>query len=278
MNEFFEILLVTCLIASLLIALCDQLFFYKARRASLTHAHPNFNTLPKKTQQALLKAPFLADYARSLLPVFILVFVLRTFIFGLYVVPTGSMLPTIQLDDVLYVNKLAYEIHLPFKQDPLWIRHTPQTGDIAVFHFPVNPNVDYIKTIIGVPGDQISYIDKKLYLNGHLVPQTYLTTQIEPTNANLNNTAVELYQENLNTHLHWIYNTPNYPSPDFYHLVVPKGEYFVMGDNRDNSDDSRYWGFVPQSALVGRAVFILASFNPNHFYLPRWDRFFKSLP
>jgi signal peptidase I len=189
----------------------------------------------------------------------------------LFEVPSGSMLPTIQLDEYLLVNKFVYGVRLPLFNTKLISVGTPQRGDIMVFHDPVNPQIDLIKTVIGVPGDHISYINKQLFINGQPVPRKFLGNTLEPNNANLGYTAVAHYQENIGGHWHDIYNTSGIPPVNFKDLVVPQGEYFMMGDNRDNSDDSRDWGFAPSKDIVGKAFIILFSWDSVDHSV-RWGR------
>lgn len=281
MNQLFETIITIALVSSAIIGLIDIFFFAKDRKARVYAEHPQLDTLPKKKRKELLKAPLLADYARSLFPVFLIVLILRQFVFGLFVVPTGSMLPTIQLDEFLYVNKLAYNLDLPFSTTPLAVLGKPKRGDVAVFHYPVDPDVDFIKTIIALPGDKVSYINKRFYINGKELPQTFIEHTIEPTNANLGSTTVNLYDESIGSTTHTIYTTPavkpGMASPNFYNLMVPKGYYLAIGDNRDNSEDSRFWGFVPENYLVGKAEFIFFSWDSKDTKV-RWDRVFKRLP
>ncbi len=259
---YFEWGLFVLLIASVIIALIDRHFF-QARRLR------EFET---KTNP-----PFLIDYARSLWPVFLIVFLIRSFIFEPYIVPSGSMLPTIQLGDFLFVNKFAYGIHLPFFGTTLIKTGEPHTGDVVVFKSPVNPQTDFIKTVIGVPGDTISYINKQLFINGVPVSMEFMQTTIEPTNANLGSVIVQQYSSNLGGHVHEIYTTPSLPAVNFADLVVPAGEYFCMGDNRDNSDDSRFWGFVSQKQLIGQATMIFLSYNSQTHGI-RWNRIGRRMP
>lgn len=276
MGFYFELLLWVAVVASGIIALIDILFFAKPRFATASKT-PGFETLSKHDKHELTKAPLLADYARSLFPVLLFVFLLRGFVVELFEVPSGSLLPTIQLGDYMLVSKFSYGVRLPMFNTVLIPTGTPQRGDIVVFHYPVNPHVDFIKTVIGVPGDHISYINKKLTINGQPVPTKFIERSIEPNNANLGYTAVNVYQENINGHIHNVYNTPGIPSTDFTGLVVPKGEYFMMGDNRDDSDDSRSWGFVPYSDIIGKASVIVFSWDSSSHSV-RWGRIGKKLP
>ncbi|MCX7123902.1 MAG: signal peptidase I [Gammaproteobacteria bacterium] len=259
---YFEWGLFVLLIASVIITLVDRFFCQARRKFELeTQANP----------------PFLVDYARSLWPVFLIVFFIRSFIFEPYIVPSGSMLPTIQLGDFIFVNKFAYGIHLPFFGTTLIPTGTPQTGDVAVFKNPVNPQTDLIKTVIGVPGDTISYLNKQLFINGKAVEMNFIQTLAEPNNANLGSIMVQEYMNDLGGHLHQIYTSPAVPAHNFTGLVVPPGEYFCMGDNRDNSDDSRFWGFVSQKQLIGRASTIFLSYNSLTHDI-RWNRIGMKMP
>ena len=286
MGAYFELILVILTVASIVIAIVDKVFFAKARLAKAAEA-PDFASLSKKQKYKRARAPLVADYAISLWPVFLIVLIIRGFIAEPFRVPTGSMLPTIQLNDFILVNKFAYGLRLPLFHNEIFAWGEPKRGDIVVFHYPPFTGVDYIKTVIGVPGDTISYVNKQLYVNGKQVTKKFVHTSIEPDNQNLqaiypNNhvmpeTLVNLYRQDLGGHMHTIYNSPIAPAVDFHHLVIPKGEYFVMGDNRDNSEDSRYWGFVPRKDLMGKAERVLISWNARTDSV-RWNRTFKALP
>ena len=279
---YFELILFILTLASGVIALIDLMFFAKARKEAVLQNIGDMQ-LSKKARKEAFRAPLLADYARSLFWVFLLVFLLRSFVIEPFRVPTGSMLPTIQLNDYLFVSKLSYGVRLPFTNKTIIQTGHPERGDVMVFHYPVYPHVDFIKTVIGIPGDHITYKNQQLYVNGKLVAKTYLKTAIEPDNQNLGNTVVKVYQETLGTHKHTIYNTPGQEGISFTNLIVPKGEYFVMGDNRNNSDDSRYWGFVPAKNIVGKALFVWFSWNSNvpwtkFWHKVRWSRIGREMP
>jgi signal peptidase I len=276
MGFYFELLLYIAVFASGIIALVDKIFFAKARYQAVSKT-PGFDSLPKNDKRELTKGPLLADYARSLFPVLLFVFLLRGFVVELFEVPSGSMLPTIQLGDYFLVNKFMYGVRLPLFDTQLIKVSKPERGDIMVFQDPVNPQIDLIKTVIGLPGDQISYINKQLFINGQAVPRKYLGREIELNNANLGYTAVDHYQENIGGHWHDVYNAPGIPSVDFKNLVVPQGEYFMMGDNRDNSDDSRSWGFAPESNIEGKASLLVFSWN-SMTHSVRWNRIGHKLP
>ncbi|MDF2690465.1 MAG: lepB [Gammaproteobacteria bacterium] len=276
MGFYFELLLFVSVVASGIIALIDMVFFAKARYQAASKT-PGFDSLPKHDKQELTKGPLLADYARSLFPVLLFVFILRGFVVELFEVPSGSMLPTIQLGDYLLVNKFVYGVRLPLFGTQLIQGTTPERGDIVVFHDPINPQIDLIKTVIGVPGDHITYVNKQLFVNGQPVPRKSLGRDVELNNANLGYTAVNHYQENIGGHWHDVYNSPGVPSTDFKNLVVPQGEYFMMGDNRDNSDDSRDWGFAPYKNIVGKAFMIIFSWDSST-HSARWQRIGEKLP
>lgn len=277
MGIYFEWGLFLATVVSGVIYLIDQKFFYKKRveraRAEIT----GFDELPKKTKEEVIKAPLFADYSRSLFVVFLVVFLLRSFVFEPYIVPSGSMLPTIQLYDFVYVNKFDYGIRLPLFGTKIISVGEPQRGDIVVFKDPANPQVSLIKTVIGIPGDRISYINKQLYINDRPIPHDFVTNTIEPDNANLGSVMVKEYQDTIGTKQHTIYISPAVPPIDFKNLTVPKDSYFVMGDNRDNSDDSRMWGFAAEKYLTGRAAFIFFSWDPLTHSI-RFNRIGKSFP
>jgi signal peptidase I len=222
-------------------------------------------------------APILVRYAHELWAVFLVVFVIRAFIFQPFIVPSGSMLPTIQLGDFVFVNQLSYGVHLPFTGTVLLKTDEPKTGDIVVFKDPVNPQIDLIKTVIGVPGDTVSYVNKQLLINGKAVPMQFVQATTEPVNINLGSTAVQEYTNDLGGHIHHVYTSPNRPTQDFTDLIVLPGHYFCMGDNRDNSDDSRSWGFASEHDLIGKAEFIFLSYDSNT-HAVRWHRIGMRLP
>ncbi|OAI18675.1 S26 family signal peptidase [Methylomonas lenta] len=200
------------------------------------------------------KEPLLVEYARSFFPVVLIVLLLRSFLFEPFRIPSGSMMPTLLVGDFILVNKFTYGVRLPVLNTKFIELGEPERGDIVVFRFPKQPTVDYIKRVIGLPGDRIAYFDKKLYVNGQLVKETSLG-RYQGVGQGVNMTGSELLEEDLTGVKHLILNTPGAPTVEDV-FVVPKGQYFVMGDNRDNSNDSRYWGTVPEANLVGRAFFI----------------------
>ncbi|MGR8929287.1 MAG: signal peptidase I [Gammaproteobacteria bacterium] len=200
------------------------------------------------------KEPLLVEYARSFFPVVLIVLLLRSFLVEPFRIPSGSMMPTLLIGDFILVNKFTYGVRLPVVNTKIIEMGEPQRGDIVVFRFPKQPTVDYIKRVIGLPGDRIAYFDKKIYVNGKPVKQTPLG-RYQGVGQGANMTGAQHLEEDLTGVNHSILISPGVPTVEDV-FVVPKGQYFVMGDNRDNSNDSRYWGTVPEQNLVGRAFFI----------------------
>jgi signal peptidase I len=219
------------------------------------------------------KEPVLVEYARSFFPVILAVFLLRSFLVEPFRIPSGSMVPTLQAGDFILVNKYTWGIRLPVINKKIIEVNTPQRGDVAVFRYPVDTSLDYIKRIVGLPGDRVSYIDKRLTINGEPVPMEFLRPY-EYTKPGLNSVVAQLYRERLGRHEHHVLIQPDEPPVrlegvrvfryrdhcDYnergFTCLVPPGHYLVMGDNRDDSTDSRYWGFVPDENIVGRAFLI----------------------
>ncbi|MDX1572592.1 MAG: signal peptidase I [Methylophaga sp.] len=204
------------------------------------------------------KEPVVVEYARSFFPIILLVLVIRSFIAEPFRIPSASMLPTLHIGDFILVNKFSYGIRLPVINNKILDTGSPERGDVAVFRYPQQPEIDYIKRIVGLPGDRIGYFDKTLYINGEPVRQEAIDE------STLNSTQIsassELFYEYLDTDKHTIAIETNRPGAEG-ELVVPEGHYFVMGDNRDNSNDSRVWGPVPESHLVGKAFMIWMSWD-----------------
>jgi signal peptidase I len=200
------------------------------------------------------KEPLLVEYARSFFPVVLIVLLLRSFLFEPFRIPSGSMMPTLLVGDFILVNKFSYGVRLPVLNTKILEMGEPSRGDIVVFRFPKQPEVDYIKRVIGLPGDRIAYFDKKLYVNGIPAKQVSLG-RYQGVGQGSNMSGAERLEEDLLGIEHSILVSRGASSVEDV-FVVPQGQYFVMGDNRDNSNDSRYWGTVPEANLVGRAFFI----------------------
>jgi signal peptidase I len=213
---------------------------------------------PKRASDAPM--PVVMDYARSLFPVLLIVLVLRSFVVEPFRIPSGSMYPTLHIGDFILVNKFSYGVKLPVVYTKIVQTGTPERGDVVVFRYPAEPDKDYIKRVIGLPGDRISYVNKTLMVNGELVKQQAIGRyETEGSGAVLNGT-LEL-SENLLGVENRILIDKDRPATDLIEAVVPEGHYFMMGDNRDHSYDSRYWGFVPEENLKGRAFFIWMHFD-----------------
>lgn len=205
-------------------------------------------------------ANVLVEYARSFFPLLLLVLVLRSFVFEPFRIPSGSMKPTLLVGDFILVNKFAYGVRLPVIHKKVLETGAPERGDVAVFRYPRDPRLDYIKRIVGVPGDLLQYRNKRLSVNGVLVEQEILGDYDDPDGGR--QSSVEIVEDLIGVE-HRILNTRNALNGDF-EVKVPEGMYFAMGDNRDNSNDSRYWKFVPEDHLVGKAFMVWMHFNWNN--------------
>lgn len=219
------------------------------------------------------KEPLLVEYARSFFPIILVVLVIRSFIAEPFRIPSGSMLPTLHVGDFILVNKFAYGVRLPVLNSKIIGVSEPERGDVLVFRYPKNPQVDYIKRVVGLPGDKIGYFNKTIYINGEAVAQQTKEKSAKmlgviPVNS-------ELRVETLGLHTHELLVEPGRRLIEG-EMVVPKGEYFVMGDNRDNSNDSRFWGTVPEANLVGKAFFIWMSWDWNDGGIV-WNRLGNSI-
>jgi signal peptidase I len=197
--------------------------------------------------------PVLVEYARTFFPVLLVVLLVRSFLVEPFRIPSGSMMPTLLVGDFILVNKFAYGLRLPVLNTKIIQIGEPHRGDVVVFRYPENPSVDYIKRVIGLPGDHVAYYNKTLTINGKVMPQRALKAYDGPE-ADLVPNAL-LREEHLQSVSHKILIQPWKPSVEG-EFTVPAGQYFVMGDNRDNSNDSRYWGTVPEQNLVGKAFII----------------------
>jgi signal peptidase I len=206
------------------------------------------------------KDPLVVEYAKSFFPIILAVLVIRSFIAEPFRIPSASMLPTLHIGDFILVNKFSYGIRLPVINTKILETGSPSRGDVVVFRYPNNPRIDYIKRVIGLPGDVIGYYDKTIFINGEPVVQTPKSKNSDL--VNLVPARYELRTETLGKVKHELLIDDQGRLVEG-ETIVPEGEYFVMGDNRDNSNDSRYWGTVPESNLVGQAFFIWMSWDWN---------------
>jgi signal peptidase I len=244
----FPTIMVLLVIGSGLIWAVDALLLARRRRSAV----PDLAEGGDGEQVASPRpVPKIVEYARSFFPVFLIVLLLRSFLIEPFRIPSGSMMPTLLVGDFILVNKFVYGIRLPVSDYKLFQVSQPERGDVVVFRYPLDPSTPFIKRVVGLPGDRIAYYNKVLYVNGQQADQRLLGTYTgHGSGANM--TGASLKQETLNPITHPILIQTGYPSVDGK-LVVPEGHYFVLGDNRDNSRDSRYWGTVPEELLIGKA-------------------------
>lgn len=220
------------------------------------------------------KEPLWVEYGASFFPVILIVFLLRSFLVEPFKIPSGSMLPTLTVGDFIAVNKFTYGIRLPVINKKVIELGAPQRGDVVVFRYPPDPSLDYIKRVVGLPGDKVAYQNKRLAINGQAVAVEQSGDYFDPERL----FYTPRYEEALGTVRHallieddapaYVPHVMQFPQRDkcLYNTEgficeVPPGHYFVMGDNRDNSQDSRVWGFVPDENLVGKAFFVWFNFG-----------------
>lgn len=211
------------------------------------------------------------EYARAFFPVLLIVFALRSFVVEPFRIPSGSMLPTLQIGDFILVNKFKYGIRLPIIDDKIIELGSPEYGDVMVFKYPHDRAVNFIKRVVGLPGDTVAYTDKKLYINGDEVAQDVTGTYVVVTNASRRNETTRLNESFHSGESHSILIDENRWTSNM-EFTVPEGHYFVMGDNRDYSNDSRFWGFVPDENLIGKAFFIWFSWDSIGGNGVNWSR------
>lgn len=253
---------------------------YDARNARLSSQGVKVdNTGRAELEQSILRQPTWIEYSGSFFPVIALVFFLRSFLYEPFKIPSSSMVPTLEVGDLILVNKFTYGIRLPVVNKKIVDINDPQRGDVMVFKYPRDPSLDYIKRVVGVPGDKISYENKRLSVNGQPVRYERLPDYLDEQTLSYSSQL----SEELGNEPHRILNDKRAPAyvsqPDAFPqrelcsyntlgftCTVPAGHYFVMGDNRDNSLDSRYWGFVPDEYIVGKAFFIWLNLSnfPNN--------------
>jgi signal peptidase I len=250
MNIDFAFVLVILTLLTGVIWLIDSLFFRQRRRDRAVQA---------KLEE--YREPIAVEYARSLFPVLLIVLLFRSFLFEPFKIPSGSMIPTLLIGDFIVVNKYAYGLRLPVLNKKVVSLGLPERGDVVVFRYPVDESVNFIKRVVGMPGDTITYRNKEVFINGEKV-ETFGKTEFTTRDLKCTtpSTDARRLQERLGTIQHDIllHETSGGRNGQW---VVPEGHYFMMGDNRDRSNDSRGWGFVPEENLVGRAVGIWLNFD-----------------
>ncbi len=256
-----------------------------ARREELTKMgiqKTDVDTTPAR--ERLLMQPWWLDWTAGLFPVILVVFVLRSFLFEPFKIPSGSMIPTLWVGDLILVNKFHYGVRLPVINTQVTAGEPVRRGDVMVFRYPPKPSLDYIKRVVGVPGDEVAYLNKQLTINGQPVPKASLPDFFEEDSLSYIKQFQETFpvgaspSEMTNTKAVRLLNNAERPAfiagtEDFpfknqcsYSVEgvvckVPPGHFFMMGDNRDNSLDSRYWGFVPEANIVGKAILVWMNFS-----------------
>jgi signal peptidase I len=238
-----------------------------------------------QAKERLIMQPWWLDWTAGLFPVIAVVFILRSFLFEPFKIPSGSMIPTLWVGDLILVNKFHYGVRLPVINLKITDGNPVERGDVMVFRYPPKPNLDYIKRVIGLPGDEVAYLNKQLTINGQPVPKTPLPDFFEEDSLRY----IKQFEERIplgdkpeasvtSVRLHRLLNDADRPAfvPGADEFMfkdncrytvegvtckVPAGHYFMMGDNRDNSLDSRYWGFVPEKNIVGKAFFVWMNFG-----------------
>jgi signal peptidase I len=280
MDFDFALLLVALTFVTGVIWLLDRLFLYRGRMARAQELAGVSGTEAEREQRVREAArdPILVEYARSFFPVILIVLLFRSFLAEPFKIPSGSMMPTLLVGDFILVNKFAYGLRVPVLNTKFVPIGEPQRGDVFVFRYPGYscvkdgkqvrsgkpcefplapvPQQDYIKRVIGLPGDEITYRNKVVYVNGKEIAQTYIGPYVGSGDEGRKMAGAEVKLEQLTGVEHNILTLPNRLGGVEGVFHVPAGQYFAMGDNRDNSEDSRYWGFVPEENLVGRAFVI----------------------
>ena len=235
--------------------------WYLAPRRTLTVQSAIVDTASVANDE---KEPVIVEYAKSFFPVLLIVFLLRGFIVEPFKIPSGSMLPSLYIGDFILVNKFAYGIRVPVLNVKIFETGDPQRGDVVVFRYPRDPSLDYIKRVVGLPGDHVAYRNKLLYVNGKQIKREFTGSYNGPDQPYANE-----YEEQLGDVEHDILLMPGRTNSLEGEYIVPEDMYFVMGDNRDNSSDSRVWGTVPERNLVGKAFMIWMHVKDWDI---RWDR------
>lgn len=285
----FALLLFMAVVVTGLYWLAERLVFWPRRRRAAADLEVNAalrrNELSRQgvsqvdgdvaqARAQLLAQPWWLDWTAGLFPVILAVFLLRSFLFEPFKIPSGSMIPTLLVGDLILVNKFHYGLRLPVLNTRITQGSAPERGDVMVFRYPPRPSLDYIKRVVGVPGDEVSYLHKRLSINGKPIETNSVPEFFEEDTMRY----MKQYEEHLGAKPHrqliddarpaFVAGAEDFPNRDncSYSVEgvvckVPPGHYFMMGDNRDNSLDSRYWGFVPEQNIVGQAIFVWMNFS-----------------
>ena len=268
-NINFSLILVIAVATTGIVALLDYLLFRPKRKARVdSYLMEAGDNVDVNVVNKLKKIPVGVQECRSFLPILLIVLIIRSFIIEPFQIPSGSMIPTLKIGDFILVTKFNYGLRLPVLGNKILSVGEPKRGDVVVFKFPGDPKVDYIKRVIGLPGDVIRYQDKKLSVNGKPVPAELVAEMKDEYDPELGTTPeFGVYKQTLDDHNFEIRRYSEISQVQQVEWTVPENMYFVMGDNRDRSYDSRYWGFVPESNLVGKAVYIWMNW-PHWYQLP----------
>lgn len=278
MNINLPLILTLAVFITGIIWLFDALFLARPRRARVAlieqqfqqseteHGHQYKKEAYVAAKSTVGHEPILVEYAKSFFPVLFVVFFLRSFLVEPFQIPSGSMIPTLEVGDFILVNKFAYGIRIPVLNKTFIPVDTPKRGDVMVFFPPHKPDTYFIKRVIGLPGDEISYVNHVLTINGQVVPEK-LQAMLPVGNPQLRMMTENINGKEFSTYKHLM---PGYLSVRGA-WKVPAGHYFMMGDNRDNSEDSRAWGFVAEDAIVGKAFAVWMHWD-NFLSLPGFNR------
>lgn len=274
MNFDFATVMVVAVFVTGTIWALDAIYFAPRRRPTAAGpGHAPSGPQDNRGNNAA-REPLIVEYSKAFFPVILIVLLLRSFLVEPFRIPSGSMMPTLLAGDFILVNKFVYGIRLPVINKKVFDIDAPKRGDVVVFRFPNDPSIDYIKRVVGLPGDRIGYFNKIIYVNGDPMAQ-HLDGTYKGAGAGIAMTGASLRTERLGMIEHQILIRSGQPSVEG-EFQVPAGHFFVMGDNRDNSNDSRYWGFVPEQNLVGKAFLIWMSWDGMNGGV-MWDRLGSSV-
>jgi len=267
----FPTIMVLLVVVSGAIWIIDAVLFAPRRRLAIAETA---QAGEGRAGEATPQPPAIVEYARSFFPVFLLVLVLRSFVAEPFRIPSNSMMPTLLTGDFILVNKFTYGLRAPVLNNEFLDLGEPERGDVIVFRYPRDPTTPFIKRVVGVPGDRIAYYNKYLYINGERTEQIPMGPYTG-TGSGVGMTGAGLRLEKLGGDEHYILVQEGASGIEVKTQVIPEGHYFVLGDNRDNSRDSRYWGTVPEELLIGKAFTIWMSWDWGHGI--NWQRIGTSI-